>query len=91
VVEGSTEALRRLRKLCHLKTHRAVELRRGAKADYLRALSSANHRFIPLVSELVDGLVTAGMTKAAADAAAASLFGSSMQAWTRAGRRLLRQ
>ncbi|HYO83695.1 MAG TPA: hypothetical protein VES20_19995 [Bryobacteraceae bacterium] len=91
LVEGHEEALRLLGTLCDLKSHRALELRKGAKADYMNAVNCANSSFLPLVGELVECLMKAGMTKAAADNAAASLFTSAVQAWTRAGRRLLKR
>ena len=90
LVEGHREAMRKLRSWLRLRMRGAVELRRGGKARCQHASELASTQLIPLLADINAELRGAGMGKAAAQRAAASLVESRMQAWFRAGRRLLR-
>ena len=91
LIEGHREALRRLRAWLKLRTREGVvELRRGGKSVVGRAMDTAADQFVPLLATLVQEFIAAGMTKAAAERAAACLVQTKMQAYFRAGRRLLR-
>lgn len=88
LLEGEAEAIRKLRKLIEYRGTRILELR--SKTDYIAAVHTATAEFLPLVASAVDSFVASGMDKATAENTAASLFDSSIKAYFRVGRRLLK-
>lgn len=90
LLEGTVEARRRLRPLLGAGRHNLVELKEGGKSEYLAAVYGCTVAFMPAVAEAVERFRQAGMEKAAAERTAASLFESSLRAYLRAGKRLLK-
>ena len=91
LLEGTTEARKRIRRLLTRGRHSLIELDTGGKSHYLRAVQACTTGFMPIVAEAVDGFRRAGMEKAAAQKSAALLFENSLRAYLRAGKRLLKR
>lgn len=89
LIEGHPEALRRLRPVLRQRNAQVVQLRRGAKAEYLSAVQLATTAFFPQISAVIDQFRRAGIEKSAAERTAVSLFEGSIRAYFRAGKRLL--
>jgi hypothetical protein len=90
LLEGTAEARRRMRPLLAGGPHAIVELEPGRKCEYLAAVETCTSAFLPCVAQAVDRFMRAGMKKAAAEKTATSLFESSLRAYLRAGKRLLK-
>ena len=90
VLEGTAEARRRMRRLLGDARHTIVELEPGHKSQYLAAVEGCTSAFLPTIAQAVDRFIRAGMKKAVAEKTATSLFESSLRAYLRAGKRLLK-
>ena len=90
VLEGTVEARRRMRRLFTDGRHTIFELEPGHKSEYLAAVDGCTSAFLPTIAQTVDHFMRAGLKKAAAEKTATSLFESSLRAYLRAGKRLLR-
>jgi len=89
LTEGHPEATRRLRKILRGRPPQVMEMRRGGKAEYHEGVRLGTSAFLPTISAAIDHFRRAGMQKAAAEKAAASLFDSTIRSYFRAGKRLL--
>jgi hypothetical protein len=90
LIEGHPEAVRRIRRILRNRRLETVEIRRGAKVEYLKGVKMGTTLFFPTIAGTIDQFRKAGMQKAAAEKTAAWLFDSSLRAYFRAGKRLLR-
>ncbi|MDZ4801926.1 MAG: hypothetical protein SGI92_27545 [Bryobacteraceae bacterium] len=85
--EGSTEALRAVRRLTGTTT--LLVLR--DKAAYFRAVDLTTAAFYPLFSAAVDAFCSGGMTKSEAEKTTAAMIAESARTFLRAGKRLLKR
>lgn len=91
LIEGQETAVRILRSLIKDRKTEIVEIRRGGKSDYLAGVQQGTDGFLRLLASTVDQFMYAGMDKPTAERTAASLMESSMRAYFRAGKRLLKE
>lgn len=89
LIEGTPEALRRLRKFFRSAGMPVVEIGAGGKSAYLAGVYAVTAEFLPLIARAIDWFERAGMDKSTAGASAASLAEATMKAYFRAGKRLL--
>lgn len=85
--EGSTEALRAVRRL----TGSTPMLVLRNKQEYLRGLHLTTAEFYPLFSAAIDAFSKAGMTKSEAEKTTAAMIAESARTYLRAGKRLLQR
>lgn len=90
LLEGHPDAVRTLRVMLRCPGCQVLEIRRGAKGIYDAGVRAATIDFIPLLMTAVERFRKAGMDSAAARSTAAALFEDSIRAYSRAGKRLLR-
>jgi hypothetical protein len=91
VVEGDADAIRAVRLLLGDSHQRLlVQIKKGAKANYLAGAQAATTRVLPLIAEAIDNFQFAGMSNSEAKAITESLLSGSMRLYFRAGRRSLK-
>jgi hypothetical protein len=91
LIEGTDAALKFLRLLLPKQEAEIVQVRTGGKGDYFSAVREAAAAVGPLVAATAEGLMRAGIEKAAAEKTAAYLMESSLRAYLRSGKRMLKR
>jgi hypothetical protein len=91
VVEGDSEAVRMLRRLIEdPRARRVIELKKGAKRQYISGALAATQGILPHVAEAVECFQTAGIGNLEAKAITEALLTNAMRSYFRAGRRALK-
>ena len=91
VVEGDSEAVRMLRRLIEdPRARRVIEIKKGAKRQYISGIFAATQGILPHVAEAVECFQTAGIPNLEAKAITEVLLTNAMRSYFRAGRRALK-
>ena len=89
--EGDPDAIRVVQALVHEpRSKRLLEIKKGAKAEYLAGAHAATKKVLPLIAEAVECFQKAGLTLTEAKGLTEMLLAGAMRSYCRAGRRAIK-
>ena len=91
VMEGDPDALKTIRQLVDSpNSSKVVELKKGAKPEYIQGALAATKSILPCVADAVERFTNAGISAPEAKSITEALVTESMRAYFRAGRRAIK-
>lgn len=90
LLEGSSAALRTIRKFLLTRSSRTIEVRHGRKSDYMDAVHLAANVVPSLVEAISERLRSSGLTRSESERLAQDMLTNAMKAFFRAGARAVR-
>ena len=91
VAEGDADAVKVVRRLVE-DTHarRVIEIKKGAKAEYLAGALTATQQVLPLIADAFERFQSAGFSNPEAKSITETLLTGAMRSYFRAGRRAIK-
>lgn len=91
VAEGDADAVRMVRQIVEdAPVRRVIEIKKGAKAEYLAGALTVTQHVLPLLADAVDRFQSAGLSNPEAKSIAETLLTGAMRSYFRAGRRAIK-